>query len=121
MSRGRPQELFVTLSTEERLVLEHLVRQTTAVPLVQARPARLLLLLDAGQRLAAAAAAVGLSRVRAYKWVHRFHREGMAGLRARPQGACIRSRRLSAAARVRGAIADRQVCPDCIARRQRDA
>jgi Helix-turn-helix domain len=83
MSRGRPQHLFVTLSTEERVVLEHLVRQTTAVPLVQARPARLLLLLDAGQRLAAAAAAVGLSRVRAYKWVHRFHAEGLAGLRTR--------------------------------------
>jgi Helix-turn-helix domain len=83
MSRGRPQELFVTLSPEERVVLAHLVRQTTAVPLVQARPARLLLLLDVGHSLAAAAAAVGLSRVRAYKWVHRFHAEGLAGLRTR--------------------------------------
>jgi Winged helix-turn helix len=119
MSRGRPQQLFVTLSPEERVVLAHLVRQTT-VPLVQVRPARLLLLLDVGHSLSVAAAAVGLSRVRAYKWVHRFHAEGLVGLRARPQGGWRGTRRLSAAARVRGAIADQQVCPDCIARRQRD-
>jgi hypothetical protein len=101
MSRGRPPHLFVTLSPEERVILAHLVRRTTAA-LVQVRPARLMLLLDAGLRLSQAAAAVGLSRVRAYKWVHRFHREGIAGLRARPQGGSIRTRRLSAEARTRG-------------------
>lgn len=47
---------------------------------------RLVLLLAQGYPITAVAVMVGLSRVRIYKWVKRWHAEGLAGLRNRRGG-----------------------------------
>jgi hypothetical protein len=82
--RGRKTSFVVHLSAEQRAELEHWQRATT-VQAGLARRGRLLLLLEQGQSLTAAACLVGLTVRNARKWVRRFLDRGRAGLTDQPR------------------------------------
>ena len=79
MPRGRRTSLTIRLTPEERRTLLAWQRAPT-IPAGLARRARLLVLLADGMTITDAAAAVGLSRRHAYKWIQRFMQEGLEGL-----------------------------------------
>lgn len=78
--RGRKSSFVVRLAPVQKSDLESMVRSTKlAAGLV--RRARLLLLIDAGHNLTAAARTVGMTVRNARKWVRRFLSDGVDGLR----------------------------------------
>jgi hypothetical protein len=83
--RGRPPTVHVVLTPVERRTLTRWQRQSTLAWRV-VRRGRLLLLLDQGLTLSAAARRVGLTWRHAARWRRRFVAEGLAGLRDRPAG-----------------------------------
>jgi Helix-turn-helix domain len=81
--RGRKPNSVVRLTPDKRAELERWQRSTTlAVGLV--RRARVVLLLDEGQSLTAAARICGLTQRNARKWVLRYLERGLAGLEDKP-------------------------------------
>ena len=79
MARGRKTSFTIRLTPAERLTLRAWQR-TTTIPAGLARRARMILVLADGMTITDAAAAVGLSRRHAYKWIRRFLQEGLEGL-----------------------------------------
>jgi hypothetical protein len=81
--RGRRSRLVVTLSSEERLLLQYRLRCTTT-PMGLARRCRAILAVADGMSLAGAARQVGLTEKHVRKWVQRFLAHRLAGLHDRP-------------------------------------
>ena len=77
--RGRKTSFALDIQPPQRLELESLTRSTVRAAGI-VRRARLILLLDEGQTLKAAAATVGLTVRNARKWVRRFLLLGVDGL-----------------------------------------
>lgn len=82
---GHKTSLRLTLTPEERATLTSWQRRTSW-PHVLVRRARLLLLLADGASVTHAARTVQMSRRHIYKWVARWEREGLAGLRDKKKG-----------------------------------
>ena len=83
MPRGRKTSLAIGLTPADRQTLLAWQR-STSIPAGLARRGRLLLLLADGMTITDAAAAVGLSRRHAYKWIRRFMQAGLEGLHDKP-------------------------------------
>ena len=81
--RGRKTSLHVVLTSEERNQLEQRLRATTT-PLGLARRCRAILAVADGLPLVAVARLVGLTEKHVRKWVQRFLKERLNGLRDRP-------------------------------------
>lgn len=86
MPRGRTTSLQVTLTPEDRAVLEAWWRSTT-IAWGLAQRARLILLVAEGGRIVDIAATVGISRRHVYKWTARWLVHGIDGLYELPRGA----------------------------------
>ena len=84
MPRGHHTGLRVTLTPADRSTLEAWQRANT-LPAGQVRRGRILLLLAAGMSLTQIVATVGISRRFVYKWVDRFHAQGLDGLVDQPR------------------------------------
>lgn len=72
------------LNTEERAALERLARSRTEEARLVAR-AKIVLGLAAGERPYQVADRVGVGRMAAYEWLHRFNAEGLKGLTDHPR------------------------------------
>ena len=72
------------LTTEERKGLERLARSRTAEARLVVR-AKIVLGLAAGERPYQVADRVGVGRMAAYEWLHRFNAEGLQGLTDHPR------------------------------------
>jgi transposase len=72
------------LTAEERQELERLARSRTAEARLVVR-AKIVLGLAAGERPYQVADRVGVGRVAAYEWLHRFNAEGLKGLTDHPR------------------------------------
>jgi hypothetical protein len=83
MARGRKSSLIVTLTGEERIQLEHMVRSTT-IRAGHARRARIVLLRAEGQSFSEIVRRVGVQRRVVYQWVRRFQQKGPRGLGDKP-------------------------------------
>jgi Homeodomain-like domain-containing protein len=83
MSRGRHTALHVTLTVEERQMLEWWARSTTR-PYGEVQRARLVLLVAQGLPLTQVADQVHLTRRHVYKWLRRFLAAGVDGLAGPP-------------------------------------
>lgn len=83
--------LYVALTPQERAMFQAWQRATT-MPMGRVRRGRMLLLLDAGESVSQVARVVGIQRRFVYKWVQRFHREGIAGLDDKPGRGLARRR-----------------------------
>ena len=81
--RGRKSSLVVSLSPQERQVLEYRLRCTTT-PLGLARRCQAILAVADGLSLAGAARQVGLTEKHVRKWVQRFLASRLEGLKDRP-------------------------------------
>jgi len=81
--RGRKKSFSLELTVAQRTELQHWQRSTT-VPAGRARRARVLLLLDAGLSVKAAAQTTGLPPNNARNWGCRFLAHGLAGLHDQP-------------------------------------
>ena len=81
--RGRKSSLVVTLTPQERQVLEYRLRCTTT-PLGLARRCQAILAVADGSSLAGAARQVGLTEKHVRKWVQRFLASRLEGLKDRP-------------------------------------
>jgi len=81
--RGRKSQLVVTLSPDERQVLEYRLRCTTT-PLGMARRCRAILAVADGLSLVGAARRAGLTEKHLRKWVQRFLSQRLEGLKDRP-------------------------------------
>jgi Helix-turn-helix domain len=81
--RGRKSQLVVTLSTEERLALEHLLRRTTT-PQGLSRRGRVILAVADGQSLVGAGRLAGMTEKHVRKWVQRYIDRRLEGLNDRP-------------------------------------
>jgi hypothetical protein len=81
--RGRKSSLVVTLSPQERQVLEYRLRCTTT-PLGLARRCQAILTVADGLSLVGAARRVGLTEKHVRKWVQRFLGRRIEGLNDRP-------------------------------------
>jgi hypothetical protein len=81
--RGRKTRLVVCLSEEDRRELEAWQRSTT-LSAGLARRARVILLVEQGHTFVTAARLCDLTVRNARKWVLRFLRQGIAGLRDPP-------------------------------------
>jgi hypothetical protein len=81
--RGRKSSLVVTLSPQERQVLESRLR-CTPTPLGLARRCQAILAVADGLPLAGAARQVGLTEKHVRKWVQRFLGSRLEGLKDRP-------------------------------------
>jgi hypothetical protein len=81
--RGRKSQLVVTLSSEERRLLQYRLRCTTT-PLGLARRCRAILAVADGRSLVGVARQVGLTEKHVRKWVQRFLAQRLAGLNDRP-------------------------------------
>ena len=81
--RGRKPQFAVHLTLSARTELERWQRSTT-LPAGLVRRARVVLLMDEGQSLTAAARACGLTQRNARKWVLRYLQRGLAGLHDKP-------------------------------------
>ena len=79
MARGTLTTLFVTLSTEERITLEHWKHCTTIAQGLNRR-ARIILLRAAGLPITQIATRVGMARRHCYIWIQRFQAHRMDGL-----------------------------------------
>jgi hypothetical protein len=77
--RGRKKSFSLQLTDPQRVELQRWQR-TSTLPAALVRRARLILLLDQGQPVGAAAATAGLAPKNARKWVRRFLAHGLAGL-----------------------------------------
>jgi CRP-like cAMP-binding protein len=85
MPRGRTTSFTIRLTPAQRQTLQAWQR-STAIPVGLARRGRILLLLADGMTITDIATTVGMTRRHVYKWIHRFVREGVEGLQARPKG-----------------------------------
>jgi CRP-like cAMP-binding protein len=83
MPRGRKTSLTVRLTPAERQTLLAWQR-STSIPAGRARRGRIILLLADGVTITDIAAAVGISRRHAYKWIQRFVQAGLEGLDDKP-------------------------------------
>jgi hypothetical protein len=83
--RGRVTTVQITLTPDERAVLEHWVR-STQTPWGKVRRARLLLLVAQGMPIRRAARQAGLTRRHAYIWLARWQTGGLDALEDRPGG-----------------------------------
>jgi hypothetical protein len=81
--RGRKTALRVILSVEERRHLEQRLRCTTT-PWGSARRYRVILEVADGHPLVAVGRHVGMTEKHVRKWVQRFLKDRLAGLRDRP-------------------------------------
>jgi DNA-binding NarL/FixJ family response regulator len=81
--RGRKSSLVVSLSPQERQVLEYRLRCTTT-PLGLARRSQAILAVADGFSLAGAARQVGLTEKHVRKWVQRLLASRLEGLKDRP-------------------------------------
>jgi hypothetical protein len=81
--RGRKSSLVVSLSPQERQVLEYRLRCTTT-PLGLARRSQAILAVADGLSLAGAPRQVGLTEKHVRKWVQRFLASRLEGLKDRP-------------------------------------
>lgn len=82
--RGRTSNIKISLSAEQRKVLEGLLRrQKTPVGLV--KRARAILLLAEGERFSQTAERVGPGERHLRKWARRFIEQGVEGLQDRPR------------------------------------
>ena len=86
MPKGRPTSLRVTLTPEDRAVLESWQRSTT-IAWGLAQRSRIILLMAEGRQISDIAATIGISRRQVYKWTARFLVHGIDGLRELPRGA----------------------------------
>ncbi len=77
--RGRKKTFSLHLTDKQRAELQSWRRAST-LPAGQVRRARLILLLDQDQSVAAAAHTAGLAPKNARKWIHRFLAHGLQGL-----------------------------------------
>lgn len=82
--RGRKTRLVVDLSEAERLELQRWQRSTT-FSAGMARRARVILLVGQGHSFAEAGRICGLTVRNARKWVLRYLRKGLAGLKDMPR------------------------------------
>lgn len=82
--RGRKKTFSLTLTADQRAELQRWQRCAT-MPAGLVRRARLILLLDQGQSVTAAAQAAGLAPKNARPWIHRFLAQGTKGLHDRPR------------------------------------
>jgi transposase-like protein len=78
--RGRWTALKPTLTDEQRQTLESW-QNRSSITALQARRARLVLLVAAGVPIRRASQSIGLSRNHCYEWLKRFAAEGVAGLK----------------------------------------
>lgn len=85
MPRGRPMHIRIRLSQAAATTLAAWENAPTIRP-TQARRGRLIQLLAQDWTVTAAAAEVGLSRNKAYKWIACFQAEGVAGLQDHAAG-----------------------------------
>ena len=87
MPRGRRTALRPQLTQREHevLALTQQVRSSTITPQLRQR-GRLILLLAKGATITDVARHLGLSRKCAYKWIERWHTDGLAGLVDRREG-----------------------------------
>lgn len=83
MARGRTTHIGVTLSSEQRDVLESWQRSTT-ISSGKARRGQLILLLAHKVPVSHVALRVGIGRSKVYKWAYRFLAYGVAGLSDKP-------------------------------------
>ena len=85
--RGRRTAMRPHLTPEQFAMLQMIqqVRSLTVTPQLRLR-ARIILLLAQGETMTAIAQAVGMSRTHTYKWVRRWHAEGLRGLQDRQSG-----------------------------------
>ncbi len=77
--RGRTTQLSITLSPEDRILLESWQRSTT-IQAGLARRGRIILLLSEGASISHISRTVGIRRRFIYKWVERFQALGIGGL-----------------------------------------
>jgi transposase len=82
--RGRHSALTVTLTPTDAATL-HAWQRSTRVKAGLAYRGRIVLLRAQGETLTAIAAKVGVSRQKVEKWLKRFQRDGLAGLRDKPR------------------------------------
>ena len=75
----------VTLPPADRLTLERWQRAGSMAS-GQVKRGRVLLLLEAGERVSAVARKAGMSRHHVYKWLQRYLAEGLEGLMDRRRG-----------------------------------
>ena len=83
--RGRTSNIKISVSKEQREILESLLRRQKT-PVGVAKRARAILLLAEGERFSQAAERVSLGERHLRKWARRFIEQGVEGLqdRARP-------------------------------------
>lgn len=83
--RGRTSNIKISISQEQREILESLLRRQKT-PIGVAKRARAILLLAEGERFSQTAQRVGLGERHLRKWARRFIEQGVEGLqdRARP-------------------------------------
>lgn len=83
--RGRTSNIKISVSEEQREILESLLRRQKT-PTGVAKRARAILLLAEGERFSQTAQRVGLGERHLRKWARRFIEQGVEGLqdRARP-------------------------------------
>ena len=83
--RGRTSNIKISVSQEQREILESLLRRQKT-PIGVAKRARAILLLAEGERFSQTAERVGLGERHLRKWARRFIEQGVEGLqdRARP-------------------------------------
>jgi len=85
MSRGRKTELKIELDGRTRQELEAWQR-STSIPAGLARRGRIILLLASGTPVSDISRLVGIQRHHVYKWVRRYERHSVEGLRDLPRG-----------------------------------
>lgn len=83
MARGRRTSITIPLTPESQRELEAWHR-STVIRAGLARRARIILLLARGTSISDVARTIGIERRHVYKWVDRFLRLGIAGLRDKP-------------------------------------
>lgn len=82
--RGRTSNIKISLSKEQREILEGLLRRQKT-PVGLAKRARAMLLLAEGERFNQTSERVGLGERHLRKWARRFIEQGVEGLQERPR------------------------------------
>lgn len=82
--RGRTSNIKISLTTEQREILEGLLRKQKT-PVGLAKRARAIVLLAEGERFNQTAERVGLGERHLRKWARRFIEQGVDGLQERPR------------------------------------
>ncbi len=85
MARGRKTDLMVDISPEDDRILQSWQR-STIIPNGLAKRGRIILLMAQQMPISRIAVTVGISRRFVYKWVYRFLKNGMDGLRENKRG-----------------------------------